>query len=136
MQAPREPRSLKEIVRVERRGRDTIGKAWVRISEGEPLCGGLFIIDFPFREIAGQCSEAGKEMGTKKRCTPPDDRTVAEKLSHEGGGRATIINEAAREWREGQTRLVIYPIGGAPVFENIMRKRSFPLKLPHHVGIA
>ena len=85
LQPPREPRSLEKIMRIERRRRDTIGKAWVRISEGDLLCDGLFIIDFPFREIARQASHARKEVGAKKRSTPPDDRTVAEKLSHDGG---------------------------------------------------
>lgn len=70
-------------MRIERRDRDTVNKAGIRISEEKRLTRSSLIGD-PIREIAGQRSEAGKEMWAKKGCTPPDDRTVAETLPHEG----------------------------------------------------
>jgi hypothetical protein len=92
VQSPREPRSLKEIVRIERRVYDTIREAWVRISERDLLRGSPLIIDFPFHEIARQGAKAGKEMGAKKRCSPSDDRAVAEMMSHEGERETIIVN--------------------------------------------
>jgi len=82
MQAPRKPRSLKEIVWIERRVHNTIGKTWVRIAERDLLCRGPLLIGVPFYEIARQCANAGKEMRAKKRCTPPDDRAVAKQIPH------------------------------------------------------
>ena len=82
MQSSCKPCGLKEIVRIERRGHGTISKAWVRISEKDPWCSGPLIIDFPFREIARQCSKAGKEVGAKKRRTPSNDRAVAKQMFH------------------------------------------------------
>ena len=98
MQSPREPRSLKEIVRVERRVHDTISEAWVRISERDQLCGSPFIIDFPFHQIARQCSKAGQEMGAKKRRAPPDDRAVEEMLSQDGGERLRATSGLFDRW--------------------------------------
>ena len=95
IQSTREPRRLEEIVRIERRGRDTIGKAWVRISERNPWCNSPLIIDFPFHEITRQCSKTGKEVRAKKRRTPPDNRTVTEKLSHGDRGRAMVANRSS-----------------------------------------
>ena len=137
MQLPREPRSLKEIVWIERRVHDTISEAWVRISERDLLCGSPLIIDFPFHEIARQCSKAGKEVRAKKRRTPPNDRTVSEMMSHEGDGKTIIVNRSSpRTAVRDRAPLVAYSIGDTPVFKNIMRKWFFPLKPLCHGRIA
>ncbi len=137
MQAPRKPRSLKEIVRIERRVHDTIGKTWVRIAERNLFCRGPLLIGVPFYEIARQCAKAGKEMRAKKRRTPSDDRTVAEMMSHEGERETIIVNRSSpRTAVRDRAPLVAYSIGGTPVLKDIMRKRSFLLKLLCHGGIA
>lgn len=137
MQAPRKPRSLKEIVRIKRRVHDTIGKTWVRIEERDLLCRGLLLIGIPFYEIARQCAKAGKKVRAKKRRTPPNDRTVAEMMSHEGDEETIIVNRSSpRTAVRDKAPLVAYSIGDAPVFENIMRKWSFPLKPLCHGRIA
>lgn len=133
MQAPRKPRSLKEIVRIERRVHDTIGKTWVRIAERNLLCRGPLLIGVPFCEIARQSAKAGKEMRAKKRRTPPDDRTIAEMMSHDGSGRVTIVSRSnPKTLARGSTPLMAYLIGDTPIFEGIMREGSFLLKLLSH----
>ena len=137
MQAPRKPRSLKEIVRIERRVHDTIGKTWVRIAERDLLCGDHRIIGVPFPEITRQCAKAGEEVRAKKRRTPPNDRTVAEMMFHEGDGETIIIDRSsARTAVSDRDPLVAYSIGDTPVFKNIMRKWPFPLKPLCHGRIA
>ena len=127
MQSAREPRSLKEIVRIERCGHDTIRQAWVRISERDPLCVGLLIVDFPFHEIARQCPNAGKEVRAKKSRAPSDDRAVAEKLPHDCSGRTAIANRSVPRTAVSDCDLLVvfdllvvlmaYPISDMPVFE-------------------
>ena len=135
--APRKPRSLKEIVRIERRVHDTIDKTWVRIAERDLLCRGPLLIEVPFYEIARQCAKACKEMRAKKRRTPPDDRTVSEMMSHEGDGKTIIVNRSSpRTAVRDRAPLVAYSIGDTPVFKNIMRKWFFPLKPLCHGRIA
>jgi hypothetical protein len=93
LQSAREPRSLKEIVRIKWSGYNTISKAWVGITEKELLCTGLPFISFPFPEITRQRSQACQEARPQKRRPPPDDCAVAEKLPHDGGdGKPIIIN--------------------------------------------
>lgn len=94
MQAPRKPRSLKEVVGIERRVYDTIRKAWVGIPKQELSGSSLPIIGFPIDEIARQFAKAGQEVGAKKRCSPSDDRTIAEMMSHNCGGSATTASRS------------------------------------------
>ena len=137
VQSPREPRSLKEIVRIERRVHNTIGKTWVRIAERDLLCDDHFIIGVPFPEIARQCAKAGKEVRAKKRRTPPDNRTIAEMMSHKGDEETIIVNRSSpRTAVNDRDPLVAYSIGDTPVFKNIMRKWPFPLKPLCHGRIA
>ena len=64
-------------------------------------------------------------MRANKRRTPPDDRTIAEKVSHDGGGRAAIVNRSSpRTAVRDRDLLVAYLIGDIPVFEDVIRKSS------------
>ena len=137
MHAPRKPRSLKEIVRIERRVHDTIGKTWVRIAERDLLCRGPLLIGVPFHKIARQCANAGKEVRAKKRRTPPNDCTVAEMMAHEDERETIIVNRSSsRTAVSDRNPLVAHSIGDTPVFKNIMRKWPFPLKPLCHGRIA
>lgn len=127
MQAPRKPCSLKKIMWIERCVHDTISETWIRIAERDLLCRGPLrgplIIGVPFHKIARQCANAGKEVRAKKRRTPPNDRTVAEMMFHEGDGETIIIDRSsARTAVSDRDPLVAYSIGDTPVFKNIMRK--------------
>ena len=104
------PCCLKEIVRIKRGRLYTISEAGVRISEGELLLCRCFLIDVPFHKIARQCSQACKEVGAKKRRTPPSDHTIAEKMSHDGTVVGMTIRKSGFDCRIGHDSVPLIKI--------------------------